>query len=113
MRGNFLQLSKFLRHHLPSLDPHPPSTSEPATSRHLERSSLIHGENYPPPPFAQFLVSVMGYGQLTAVLLMIAGRPLFRAAGVTPTPAWLEALLSNKVRETPSGFLFTLRPERS
>jgi hypothetical protein len=102
MRGNFLQLSKFLRHHLPSLDPSHSSTSEPATSGHPEHFPLIHGENYPPPPFAQFLVSVMGYGQLTAVLLMIAGRPLFRAAGVTPTPAWLEALLSNKVREAPS-----------
>ena len=58
---------------------------------------MIHGENYPPPPYAMFLVTVMGYVQIGVFLLMVSGRFVFGLVGVEP-PGWFESLMSNKVR---------------
>jgi len=102
-----VQLSKFLRHHLPSLVPSFPPSSSVSSSASSSSSSfksdpeqtfVIHGENYPPPPYAIFLATIMSYVQVAVFMLMVTGRVVFRLLGAEP-PAWFENMMNNKVRK--------------
>lgn len=80
MKRNYIELHRFLAHRFPELE------------------GRISGGNYPPPPHAMLLVSLVGYVQLAALALMLVGRPLFRLCGFGAPPGWYETMMENKVR---------------
>ncbi|GAB5034407.1 selenoprotein t [Nannochloropsis oceanica] len=62
-----------------------------------EQTFVIHGENYPPPPYAIFLATIMSYVQVAVFMLMVTGRVVFRLLGAEP-PAWFENMMNNKIQ---------------
>merc|ERR1711871_638881 len=56
----------------------------------------IHGENYPPPPYAHVASAVASSMQIGAVVLMIFGNQIFDMLGV-PQPQFYKDMVENKM----------------
>jgi len=78
MKRNFVELQNFL------------------STRFPELKGRIRGENYPPPAYAQMLVSVVGSLQMGAIVMLLFGNKVFEAIGM-PEPAFLNQMRENKM----------------
>jgi len=80
MQRNFLQLKQFLEFKFPELE------------------GKIHGENYPPPPYATFLGYFVSGLQFFAMLSMLVGDGIWSYVPfVHAPPSWYYGIKANPV----------------
>jgi len=79
MKGNFVQLKKFLESRFPELNRH-----------------NIHGMVHPPTPTAELVGQVIGAIWFVGIALLFGGNYIFSMIGI-PEPSWYQTVKGNPV----------------
>lgn len=78
MKRNFVELQNFL------------------STRYPELAGRIRGENYPPPAYAQMVVSAVGSLQMGAIVMLLFGSKIFEMLKM-PEPELFGQMKENKM----------------
>lgn len=79
MKGNFLQLKKFLESHYPELN-----------------ADNINGMINPPTAFGEMVASLIGFIWMAGIALLIGGKQIFAALNMAE-PSWYQYMRENNV----------------